>query len=587
MAERMIVDLALIPNNMMYCPICGRELSHGIILYRYTVDQCARVSYTRMLSCEKCNEYFATTEMMDSLRSKLKHGSKKNRQYFFPTHSINLIQRKSAKKEYNLSQYGLYEKKHERDIQTFKPLSTSTKNNGSIPKAEIIKTQIEKAPIPSFGPIANSTISLMYKPNDCISDLTILSELVNACPVCHSDFSKERARYKYRVNGELHFAYSELQYCKSCRMFYGTISYLDHLEKSVIKSSQLSPENANIVMHYHYYGEVASEEIQPAESIRKGKLITPKQQDTATNFFPEKHNTSADNTLQDSFYTLFQKYDAPNSTILIIRYEDIEMHEEPLLFIVDDEDDHDGAKHQYYISSDVGNRIAEAIITKRDRFFLNTESFKIILVYKRSDFENRMKSRARIARVISQPTELVDVYVYSLRGLCRRHGDKTERLVVNMISSRSQNPHPLEVYYCPVCEKFYVNYETYFNFYKRYGMPPLRLYGDSEAGLNGNAYAALREKSDLNLFGYNVSGELAEDPYLRCAILEDIIDSGNLTKAQVMSHLEWLIRFGKHNEKMKNAITRWHSDLVHIEQYQPRRTNIWGQFKPGSDRIFL
>lgn len=158
---------------------------------------------------------------------------------------------------------------------------------------------------------------------------------------------------------------------------------------------------------------------------------------------------------------------------------------------------------------------------------------------------------------------------------------------MNMVSSRSQDPHPLEVYYCPVCGKFYVNYETYFNFYRRYGIPPLRLFGDSGVGERGEAFSSLRNQSDLNLFGYNVSGELAENPRLRQAILEDIIDSGNLTKAQVTSHLEWLIRFGKHNAKMQNARDRWRSDLKHIEAYQPRRTNIWGQFKSADLKVFL
>ena len=174
-----------------------------------------------------------------------------------------------------------------------------------------------------------------------------------------------------------------------------------------------------------------------------------------------------------------------------------------------------------------------------------------------------------------------------MKGLCRRHGDQTERLVVNMISSRSEEPHPLEVYYCPRCRKFYVNYETYLRFYRRYGMPPLRLYGDSDKSGAENQYASLRQHSDLNLFGYTVSGALGENEDFRHALLEDVINSGNLTKAQVTSHLEWLIRFGRNNEKMLFARMRWQNDLEYIESYQPMRTNIFGTFKPGKTKVFL
>ena len=118
-------------------------------------------------------------------------------------------------------------------------------------------------------------------------------------------------------------------------------------------------------------------------------------------------------------------------------------------------------------------------------------------------------------------------------------------------------------------------------------MPPLRLFGDSEKSGAENQYASLRQHSDLNLFGYTVSGALGENEDFRHALLEDIIDSGNLTKAQVTSHLEWLIRFGKNNEKMFFARMRWQNDLEYVENYQPLRTNIFGTFKPGKTKVFL
>lgn len=298
-------------------------------------------------------------------------------------------------------------------------------------------------------------------------------------------------------------------------------------------------------------------------------------------------NTTISHVTRATFDQIRKQTNAPDSTFLILRYKSDDSRPDEILFLVNDLKEQDSIKGIYYVDSPVGNSVIEAILTDLDYFELNNFKYQILDIYKHSSIETILEGKKQIINVLKHPNELVDVYVYELKGLCRKHGELTEKMTVNMLSSRSSKPHPFEIYYCPICKRYYVNYETYLRFYTRYGIPPLRLHGDSATSNTNNQYASFRQYSDLYLFGYSVSDEMGLNQKMRQGILEDIINSGNLTKAQVTNHLEWLIRFSRNNEKMKDACQKWRTDLEHIESYEPKTTDIWGKFVPGNNKVFL
>lgn len=594
MKETVIVDLAILRLDTKHCPVCNRLLTMSTALYRYQHNQGTRTSYIRVLLCPSCKQYFGTYELLNNVRSSGPSGNRNSQLEILPYHYFNELLAAKDPGARNFSKVRTRERAVQSSIfdKKKKKQSMSQRQKAEfqqIVRAEkvesggILETSIAVAPPPTQGPVAvtenpppekvQSTVP-HNEENSEIYDLTVLAPFTDRCPKCKTQLGRRSARYHYFVNKLPRIYIGVLSYCDTCKKYYGTIEWLDSLDKRL--------PNDEVVFQYHYFGMPSSDDDIDVQKVLQNGENLPKVKSTlSSNMLDQRYPMK-------TFEEALKATNGPDDAILILQYcseEDIDVEE--TLFIVKNQKASNGARRIYFINSPLGNAVIEAVLINSPVFNLNGFQYTINNVYKRRDFDEVVAGRERIMRVLQHPKEMVDVYVYELKGLCRRHGDLTERLVVNMISSRSAEPHPLEVYYCPRCRKFYVNYETYLRFYSRYGMPPLRLFGDSEKSGAENQYASLRQHSDLNLFGYTVSGALGENEDFRHALLEDIIDSGNLTKAQVTSHLEWLIRFGKNNEKMFFARMRWQNDLEYVENYQPLRTNIFGTFKPGKTKVFL
>ena len=594
MTETIIVDLAILQHDTKHCPVCNRLLTMSTALYRYPHKQRIRTSYIKVLSCPSCKQYFGTYELLNNVRASDSSGNRNSKMEILPYHIFNesLAPKEPTARNFSkvetrerVVQSSIFDRKtkkqsmQQRQKAEFQQIVRAEK----IESGGILETSIAVAPPPTQGPVAvvkdpPSEMEQSAVPHDEenseIYDLTVLAPYTERCPKCKAQLGRRTAQYHYLVNKLPRVYIGVLSFCDTCKKYYGTIEWLDSLEKRL-------PDD-EIVFQYHYYGMPSlADDAEVYEVSQTGGYLPRAKSILSTSMQDQRYQMK-------TFEEALKATNGPDDAILILQYSSEENpYAEETLFIVKNQKLSSGTKRIYFINSPLGNAVIEAILMNSRVFHLNGFQYTINNVYKHRNFDEAVAARERIMRVLQHPKEMVDVYVYELKGLCRRHGDLTEKLIVNMISSRSQEPHPLEVYYCPRCRKFYVNYETYLRFYRRYGMPPLRLYGDSEKSGAENQYASLRQHSDLNLFGYTVSGALGENEVFRHALLEDIIDSGNLTKAQVTSHLEWLIRFGKNNEKMFFARMRWQNDLEYVENYQPVRTNIFGTFKPGKTKVFL
>ena len=78
----------------------------------------------------------------------------------------------------------------------------------------------------------------------------------------------------------------------------------------------------------------------------------------------------------------------------------------------------------------------------------------------------------------------------------------------------------------------------------------------------------LSSESTLHLCGYTVSQNsyLTDDE--RQNILAYLVDKHILTKSEIISHLNFLIRTNRYNSNMEIALLYWNSDLNFIRSYQ-------------------
>jgi hypothetical protein len=211
--------------------------------------------------------------------------------------------------------------------------------------------------------------------------------------------------------------------------------------------------------------------------------------------------------------------------------------------------------------------ILAAIQTKTDRKF--TYQHRQYRVVDYLSFDHAQKYLDIISRFCN-PTEPKTVYVFSHKNVHQFPIDTYEMVTAMIPCAQATFPIPVSVYYNRHTRQYFINEVTYTDVRKRYGLPYLRLAQSKESG---HGFGNLKEHSALNLLGYNVSEKNGMTSQGRRKLLESIIDSGVLTKAEIMNHLEWLIRTQKQNH-MENAVAEWKSDLRHVTAYRAREQRI-------------
>lgn len=94
-----------------------------------------------------------------------------------------------------------------------------------------------------------------------------------------------------------------------------------------------------------------------------------------------------------------------------------------------------------------------------------------------------------------------------------------ESVTAYVASDRAYQEEPINVAYCPVCNRYYINAEQYRAFTKMHGLPYIRLRMDAPQD-----YSCWKEESLLHQMGYNVNtvDNLSETE--RRSILEHAID---------------------------------------------------------------
>lgn len=181
-------------------------------------------------------------------------------------------------------------------------------------------------------------------------------------------------------------------------------------------------------------------------------------------------------------------------------------------------------------------------------------------------YSHYYKSIVYHSRLLKSDYSRATIWIYNLKMPCYEH-KKSIATVTAYVPVRDKHiVKPITVYYCPVCKKYYINSEQYQSFAKRYGLPFIRLALKRSEG-NRRDYNEWNDESVLHSMGYNVSEKDGLNSAERQDVLKHAIDTGSMTKAEVLSFIESLIYNNENNYRFENACSKWREDLKAIREY--------------------
>ena len=122
--------------------------------------------------------------------------------------------------------------------------------------------------------------------------------------------------------------------------------------------------------------------------------------------------------------------------------------------------------------------------------------------------------------------------------------------------------------YCNTCNVFFIM-EPMFNHIMNRGTPLCRVYEWSKIeNPSSEGTMDLAQQSLLRQYGYTVNATTNLSQLQRIHILEILVDSGIMTKSEIISYLSFFISQRKNNKNMQNAVAKWESDKEYISNYK-------------------
>lgn len=153
------------------------------------------------------------------------------------------------------------------------------------------------------------------------------------------------------------------------------------------------------------------------------------------------------------------------------------------------------------------------------------------------------------------------VYVYfRLTNSCVKNNHKIETITAKTYNAKNGNPIEVNVFYCTRCDRYFINYEALQGYISK-GIFPAFSYS-----LIRDISGELNEASQLMLYGYNVrEGILSGDE--RRSILSWIIDSGLMTKAEIIKDLQFKVSYNGSKSGNERAKGKWQDDIQYVSRY--------------------
>lgn len=131
--------------------------------------------------------------------------------------------------------------------------------------------------------------------------------------------------------------------------------------------------------------------------------------------------------------------------------------------------------------------------------------------------------------------------------------------------------------YCPNCNLFFIMESTY-QVLKSKGTPRCRVSDEKTYLKNGFAVNGMRlaRESILMQYGYSVSQEEGLTTIQRRKILANLVDDHILTRADIISYLDFFISQRSRQPKYEKAIEKWENDREFISEYKAGKYTQFG-----------
>lgn len=158
-------------------------------------------------------------------------------------------------------------------------------------------------------------------------------------------------------------------------------------------------------------------------------------------------------------------------------------------------------------------------------------------------------------------TQVKRVHVYfSLNVKCVTEEHDVTNVTAKTTNIMTGRPVGVNVFYCADCKQYFINYEALQGYISR------GIYPSFEFSIEDMDESKLREVSELMLYGYNVrDGILSEGE--RHKILSWIIDSGLLSKAEIIKDLQFKVNYNGKKRGNENAKKKWKDDIQFVSHY--------------------
>lgn len=141
------------------------------------------------------------------------------------------------------------------------------------------------------------------------------------------------------------------------------------------------------------------------------------------------------------------------------------------------------------------------------------------------------------------------------------------------VSTKRGNVVPVTAQYCSGCSTFFMNYEVFESYNRKYGGLKFNCQLDrSYIGRGTNI--GFSDDSFLSRAGYSVKASVSQRK--RQVILAELLDSGQATKWEITEKISEFIKLRRGNSDMANAIACWEEDIAFVADY-----NAQNQLKAG------
>lgn len=216
-----------------------------------------------------------------------------------------------------------------------------------------------------------------------------------------------------------------------------------------------------------------------------------------------------------------------------------------------------------------------AIATGSRKFGLNGNSF--IEDWEGTKLEEEIEKR----RKLCNPKIKTEVILYEGKLPC--HPKSEESVTALIYCTRSEQPVKMSIHYCRKCDQYYINVQSYQQYAEKYGLPMLKVTTWRNFFRSGD-YSEWNKESELAAYGYSAGENNGAVDSERQRLLADLVDSGLMTKSEIVGWLEFLIRTRKNLDNL-TVQKRRKNDLEFLNNYRINEQRfVWAKITPNQKR---